>query len=157
MEPATEARPDGDLLKVAVALLARREFARVELGRRLLRRAGAAKGAAEAVERVLDHVQAKGLLSEERFTQEFIRARAGRFGPARLRHELLSRGLDKERVESAIRSLQGDEFGRAYALWQRRFDAPPADARERARQGRFLAARGFSHDVIRRILEGRPC
>jgi len=39
-------------------------------------------------------------------------------------------------------------------VWQRRFGVPPKDPRERARQLRFLAARGFSGEVARRALQG---
>ena len=31
---------------------------------------------------------------------------------------------------------------------------PPADAREWARQARFIQSRGFSTDIIRRLLKG---
>jgi len=165
-----------------VALLSRRDFSRAELRGRLLRgsafrktsaaeagsgdasaaRAGSAEAEpAEAfvkaaeVERVLDMVQAQGLLSEQRFVDGFVRTRAGRFGPVRLRHELLRRGVEPERIDAALKRLQADEYANAQALWQKRFRLSPADARERARQSRFLAARGFSHDVIRRVLEER--
>jgi len=147
--PAEE--PDSKLLRSAVALLSRRDFSRVELRRRLLRRPGPGVTAAD-VDRVLDQVQAEGLLSEDRFTEEFIRARAARFGPVRLRHELLRRGVDPQRIEAALSTHQGDELASAQALWHKRFESPATDPKERARQARFLAARGFSHDVIRRVL-----
>jgi regulatory protein len=140
-------QPDGKLLRSAVALLSRRDFSRAELKQRLLRRAGEAD-----VEQVLDTVQTQGLLSEERFVEQFIRARAARFGPVRLRHELLRRGIDPERIDTALRALASDEYASACALCARRFKSAPIDLRERARQARFLAARGFSHDVIRRVL-----
>jgi regulatory protein len=148
-------KPDRALLRAAVAMLARRDFARTELCRRLVRKSGGPPDL-QAVERVLDHLQAKGLLSEQRFTREFVRARAGRFGPLRLRHELLARGVDEAGIEAALRAHQGDEYATALALWSKRFKQAPSDARERARQGRFLAARGFSHHVIRRVLALRP-
>ncbi len=144
--------PSSKLLRAAVALLARRDFSRAELRGRLLRAAVAPEAAAQ-VEQVLDRVQAQGLLNEERFVEGFVRARAGRFGPARLRHELLRRGVDPERIDAALKPQQADEYDRARALWLKRFKLLPADERERARQARFLAARGFSHEVIRRVLQ----
>jgi regulatory protein len=40
-------------------------------------------------------------------------------------------------------------------VWARRFGGDPAtDAAERARQMRFLTARGFSAEVIRRVIRG---
>ena len=143
------------LLRAAVALLARRDFSRAGLRERLLRRFGAA--AEPELDRVLDRLEIDGLLSEERFAENFVRARASRFGPARLRHELLRRGLPAERIDSALKLHAQDEYSAARAIWARRFASTPfasipADARERARQARFLSARGFSHEVIRRLL-----
>ena len=156
MERSASSRtsPPSRLLRSAVALLARRDFSRADLRVRLLRAAAPDVGEAE-VDQVLDTVQARGLLSEDRFVEGFIRTRQARFGPVRLRHELLRRGVDEERVQSALGRLAGDEFAAAQALWLKRFKTAPRDAREWARQARFLGARGFSHEVIRKVLEGR--
>ena len=151
---SSEVASASKLLRSAVALLARRDFSRADLRARLLRAASADDAEAE-VEQVLDTVQARGLLSEERFVEGFIRTRQARFGPARLRHELLRHGVDEERVKSALGRVSGNELAAAQALWLKRFKAAPRDAREWARQARFLSARGFSHDVVRRVLEGR--
>ncbi|HEY1391934.1 MAG TPA: RecX family transcriptional regulator, partial [Methylibium sp.] len=43
----------------------------------------------------------------------------------------------------------------AQEVWRRRFGGEPAeDAATRARQMRFLAGRGFSTEVIRRVVRG---
>jgi regulatory protein len=172
---AAPGKPDRELVRAAIALLARRDYGRKELGQRLLRRIEAAdskaqKGreggvdravqldrrgrAAAAVEEVLDALQAKGLLSEARFANEFIRSRAARFGPVRLRHELLRRGVQEELIESALRGQLQGEYARALSLWQQRFGVVAKAAPERARQARFLLARGFSHEIVRRVVSG---
>jgi regulatory protein len=142
-----------------VSLLSRRDFSRAELRVRLLRAAGAATdaaaSAADEVERVVDKVEAQGLLSEDRFVDGFVRARQARYGPARLRHELLRRGVTEERIEAALKLVARDEYAAAHALWAKRFQSTPLDAREWARQARFLGTRGFSHEVIRQVLAGR--
>jgi regulatory protein len=123
---------------------------------RLLRLAGPRGSAAEAaceVDQVLDQVQAQGLLCERRFVEGFVRLRAARFGPARLRYELSRRGIEPDLIEAALGAHQGDEYARAQALWARRFKSGALNERERARQARFLSGRGFSHEVIRRILK----
>jgi regulatory protein len=142
------------LLRSAVALLSRRDFSRAELRGRLLRAANE-PGAEAEVDRVLDTVQEQGLLSEERFVEGFVRTRQARFGPARLRHDLSRRGVSEDRIDAALKSAGCDEYAAAYALWLKRFKSAPPDARAWARQARFLAARGFSHDVIRRVLKAR--
>jgi regulatory protein len=142
------------LLRAAVALLSRRDFSRAELRARLLRVAAEAGDGAE-VDQALDAMQAEGLLSEDRFVEGFIRTRKARYGPARLRHELLRRGVTEDRIEVALRLVARDEHTAARALWLKHFQSAPLDTREWARQARFLGARGFSHEVIRRILAGR--
>ncbi|MGH8858455.1 MAG: recombination regulator RecX, partial [Polaromonas sp.] len=48
--------------------------------------------------------------------------------------------------------LKLSELERAREVWRKKFDGPAADAAGRARQMRFLAARGFGGDVIRRVV-----
>lgn len=55
------------------------------------------------------------------------------------------------------RSLKESEYARARDVWRRKFGEPPADAAERARQMRFLGGRGFSPEVIRRVVQGGGC
>jgi regulatory protein len=63
--------------------------------------------------------------------------------------------VSEDRIDAALKSAGCDEYAAAHALWLKRFKSPPPDARAWARQARFLAARGFSHDVIRRVLKAR--
>lgn len=135
----------------ALKYLAAREHSRAELLRKL---APHAEEPAE-VERVLDELEARGLLSAERFVESLLHRRAARFGTARLRQELQQHKLPADAVAQAVEALRGTELERARAVWQRRFGGEPAaDAAERARQMRFLTARGFSSEVIRRVVRG---
>lgn len=135
----------------ALKYLAAREHSRAELLRKL---APHAEEPAE-VERVLDELEARGLLSAERFVESLLHRRAARFGTARLRQELQQHKLPADAVAQAVEALRGTELERARAVWQRRFGGEPAaDAAERARQVRFLTARGFSSEVIRRVVRG---
>lgn len=149
-------RPQGDsLLARAIRLLARREHSRVELAAKLRRGLGGAEHTSE-IARVLDRLERDNLLSDERFAGNVTRARAARFGDARIRHELKRAGVAGAAADGALTALKGTELERARALWVRRFGAVPRSAGERARQARFLQARGFSTDTIRRILRGLP-
>jgi regulatory protein len=157
----------------ALQWLAQREHSRSELQRKLLRvaraeqaeRLAASSGApvedAEAasagcadpeqcVERLLDWLQQHRYLSEARFVESRVQARAARYGNMRIRQELAQHGLSPD--EHTLQQLRDSEFERARAVWQRKFGQPPADAHERARQMRFLAQRGFSAEVVRRVL-----
>lgn len=138
--------------RAAMDLLARREHGRVELTRKLRKR-GAPD---ELIDGALDRLTEEGLLSEARYLESFVayRARAG-YGPQRIREELGQRGLARGDIDQALRDSGIDWFEQLRETWQRKYAGRlPNDARERAQQGRFLAYRGYSLDMIGRLLRG---
>ena len=104
------------------------------------------------VDAVLDWLEAHQHLSQERFVESRIHARAPRFGNLRIRQELMQHQVALP--PHAAQALRDSELQRALAVRERKFDAPPSNLAERARQARFLAGRGFSPDVIARALRG---
>lgn len=155
-------RSSPSLQSRALGWLAQREQSRSELRRKLLRVARQLRADAEptdepavddtvaSVDRLLDALQAKGLLSEERFVESRVRVRAPGLGTRRIQMELARHGLKLQ--AQPLQQLRDSELQRAMQLWQRKFGATADDARERARQMRFLAGRGFSGEVIRQVL-----
>ena len=108
---------------------------------------------ATEVDALLDWLEARGYLSDARFIESRVHARAARQGGLRIRAELARHGLSLDADQAA--TLRDSEFARAQAVWQRKFGGQvAADARGRAAQARFLAARGFSAEVVRRIVGG---
>jgi regulatory protein len=84
-----------------------------------------------------------------------LHRRAPRLGVRRVLQELRGKGLDEELVRAAGRQLADSELERARGVWLQRFGPEPATAlQERARQMRFLAARGFDADTVRRVVRG---
>lgn len=141
--------PKGPSLKMrAVGYLSRREHARDELARKLAPHAEDP----DEVERVLDALEKEGWLSTERFAQSLVHRRASRQGAARIVQELRQHGVDDAQVSELREQLRATEYERALEVWQKRFGARPEDRAAYAKQARFLASRGFAHDVIRRIL-----
>ena len=137
--------------RAAMDLLARREHGRAELARKLRQRGAEA----ELIDSALERLSEEGLLSDERFLESFIRSRANAgYGPLRIRDELNQRGLPRAAVERALADNPIDWAENLHELWQRRFAGLPADARERAKQGRFLLYRGFAHEAVSRLLRG---
>ena len=132
----------------AQRLLGQREHSRSELERKLAQYEALPGTLAQA----LDELTAKGLISEERVLQSVLHQRAPRKGAARLRQELQHKGVSADAIAEALAQLQSTELERARAVWQRRFGVPPGDSKERARQGRFLLARGFAGAVVGRVL-----
>ncbi len=163
-------KPQRSLKARALQWLAQREQSRVELRRKLLPHAraedlhaedsaaaeaglqSAESSAAARVEAVLDWLEANEYLSQERFVESRVNARSARFGNLRIRQEL----KQHQAVLSpdAARALKDSELQRAQAVRGRKFAMWPASAAERAKQSRFLAGRGFSPEVIGRVLRG---
>ena len=132
----------------ALKLLAGREYSRFELERKL----AAKEPDPGEIKRALDELQAKGFLDEQRVVDSLVHRRGARLGAGRIRQELQAKGIDAERVAVAVASLNASEFERAREVWRKKFGVLPEDAAQRARHARFLAARGFSGEVVRRVL-----
>ncbi|MHC8360384.1 recombination regulator RecX [Pseudomonas sp. LS2P72] len=139
--------------RTAMDLLARREHGRVELTRKLRQR-GALP---EMIDTALDRLTEEGLLSESRYLESFVsyRSRSG-YGPLRIREELSLRGLQRTDIELALRESGINWQEQLEDTWRRKFSGHlPIDARERAKQGRFLSYRGYSMEMISRLFSGR--
>lgn len=138
------------LMQRGVEALARREYSREELYRKLSR--GLLEGETlEDVTEVVDALVKRGYLSDERYASGRVRSRAPRYGNRRLAAELTLQGVDSETIRGAIEEAE-PEIDRARVVWERRFGDPPEDYKDKCRQVRFMAARGFSFDVINRVL-----
>lgn len=133
----------------ALRHLARRDHSRAELAKKL-----AAHGEADEIEAVIERMGELGLQSDRRYAEAFVRGKAARFGASRLRGELARRGIERDLIDEALAGeCVESEAERARAVLRSRFTAPPADAREWARQARFLQTRGFAPELIRKLLK----
>ena len=101
---------------------------------------------------LLQWLAARGYLSSERFVESRVLARQARFGNLRIRQELQQHGLQLDGAARQV--LQASEEQRARAVWLRKYGQAAADAPQRMQQLRFLAGRGFSMDVVRRVVLG---
>jgi regulatory protein len=115
------------------------------LARKLARHAESA----EAVEAVLDLLLSKKQQSDERFAEERARTLSRKFGAARIRHDLRGKGVAEELIGRV--SSEG-ELERASEILKRKYREPATTREERARRARFLQSRGFSGDVISRLV-----
>jgi regulatory protein len=133
----------------AIRMLARREYARAELGQRLVQR-GATR---DEVERVLAELEQLGYLSDDRFANAVVHQKAGRYAKRAIAHALKEKGVAPTAARGALAALDGaDELAEAAALWRRRFGTAPGDEREKARQVRFLLSRGYSTAIAFKVL-----
>jgi regulatory protein len=147
---AEKDRPDNvvELRARALRLLARREHTREELERKLSPHAGSS----DDVQTLLAGLKQKNQLSEERFAEERARRLSRKYGAARIRQDLKSKGVSEELIDRV--SSEG-ELERARAILERKYREPAATREEKAKRMRFLQSRGFSSEVIFSLLSAR--
>ena len=135
-----------ELKSRALRYLVRREHSRAELARKLAPHAESS----DAVETVLDLLLSKKQQSDERFASERARVLSRKYGAAKIRHDLKSRGVGSSVLEKLSFP---DELERARAILQRKFPKESSNREEKAKRARFLQGRGFSYDTISRVLK----
>lgn len=137
-----------DLKNKALYFLARREYGYKELYNRLSKYTDNL----DQVKQIVDDLVVQGYLSEERFVKSYLNSKSSKFGPRKIRYDLLQKQVDEALVSQAIRTLYPDEYTAAYQVWLRKYGAYPVNHTEQAKQIRFLLSRGFSYDVVMKIV-----
>lgn len=143
--PTENAKRHSDLKSRALRYLARREHSHDELARKL----SPFSESPDVLEALLRELESRKLLSNERFAEVRSHRLARKYGAAKIRQDLKSKGVDDALVERV--SNEG-ELERASAILKRKYHAPAMTREERARRARFLQSRGFSYETIRSAL-----
>ncbi|MFM7330296.1 MAG: recombination regulator RecX [Brachymonas sp.] len=134
----------------ALKVLAGRERSRVELERKLQ----SSEEEPGQLAKLLDELQAKGFLDDQRAADSLANHRGRKLGTARVMQEMKARGIESQAIAQATEQLRATELERAREVWRKKFGQPPQDAIERGKQMRFLISRGFSAEMIRRVVAG---
>ncbi len=69
-----------------------------------------------------------------------------KYGAARIRHDLRSKGVSEELAERAVAG--SDELQRAKGILARKYPQPAMTREERLQRARFLHSRGFRYETI---------
>ena len=154
-------KPELSLRGRALQCLARREYSRAELRAKLLPHVRTEEdfeqatdcSGADDLEALLYDLTARGWLSDVRATAQLVHAKRSRFGTQRITHELRQRGIADELIDAALPALKESELEAARNVWQRKFGILPQDSKVKFRQMRFLQSRGFSMEVIFKVLK----
>ena len=146
----------------ALQYLARREYSRAELRAKLLPhiQVNSDTGQSDAcgtdnLEVLLNDLVGRGWLSDERAATQMLHAKRSRFGMQRIVHELRQKGISEEIISNSLPELKESELETAQNAWGKKFGSLPHDAKEKAKQIRFLQSRGFGLEVIMRVLRLR--
>lgn len=143
-------RPPLSLKARAVGYLSRREHSRAELARKLAPHAESA----EELEALLDALERENWLSNARFVDSLLHRRASRYGAARVMQEAKTHQLGSEQLGELQERLRGSELERAREVWRKRFGTAPETPEARAKQIRFMMARGFSRSIVGKVIQG---
>lgn len=130
----------------ALRFLARREHSRAELSRKLAPHAGSA----EALLLLLDELEKRKQLSDERYAEVRSHWMGRKYGAARIRQDLKAKGV----ADAVVARVSSDgELEKAKAILARKYRDLATTREEKARRMRFLQGRGFSFDTIRAALQ----
>jgi regulatory protein len=143
-------KPEPSLRQRALTYLARREHSAKELYRKLKPYAAEE----DDLDALLQDFRQRGWLSDERFAEQVVHARQGRYGSLKVAHELREKGVTDALVDRATAAL--DDMQAVRSVWQKKYGKLPGSREEWAKQARFLQSRGFGFDVIKRVLKGAP-
>ncbi len=141
-----------DLRESALRLLAQRDYSQTELQKKLK-----SKGFdLDKIETMMTELAQMHLLNDQRFTENYIHRRRNKgYGPQRIRMELQSLGIQQELIAECLNHNDEHWLQEAYKVWHKQFKGQKAaDFKNRAKQTRFLAYRGFTQEQIKRLLKG---
>jgi regulatory protein len=114
---------------------------------------------APAREAALERLERWGYVDDERFARDraVVLLQRGRYGPQAVQQRLQAHGLSREAASDAVAEASGAvefdaEAAARQVLGRRGLLGRKLEPREHARAGRLLFSRGFSEDVIQRVL-----
>ena len=143
------------LKKRALYYLGKRDYSRVELGRKILAYSESLEINKADLELVLDELEEKDWLSDDRFSEQFVLSRKRKFGARKIAHELKLRGVNELIISRVLRDIKDDEFLLAKKIWEKKFNQIPITIDEKAKQIRFMQSRGIEVAIIHQILSGK--
>ena len=139
------------LQQYLMRLLTRREYSRHELLGKCEQ-----KGFDEALSvEVLELFRDNNWQSDERFAETYFRNRLNRgYGPLRIRQDMRIKGLEEDLITEQMAGVN-DWQPLIEELWKKKFNRKAENDREKARQFRYLAQRGFYQQDIYQIINRR--
>ena len=134
----------------ALDLVSRREHSRYELMQKLIKRFPETM---PIIEEALDKLVLNNILDDERFAEMYLNARARKgFGPKKIEMELYSKKVDSMHIGHAIEAYESWTENAANELKKKFKGIEPADYKSKMKQKQFLFNRGFSTQIIEKIL-----
>ncbi|HMT02423.1 MAG TPA: regulatory protein RecX [Burkholderiales bacterium] len=137
-----------DLKSKVLYYLAKRDYSYKELLQKLQKHSQNIK----EITNLLDECVQKGWLCEERYIINYIQSKSKKYSLLKIKNELQQKTNNTQLIEEILAKSQIDEYQIALSIWQKKFKVIAVDAKDRAKQARFLQSRGFSLSTIKKIL-----
>lgn len=141
-------KPEKSLRARAMDILSRQEISRSGLKRKLAPYAESE----EELEKVLTEFAERNWQSDERYAEAYIHSKSRQHGTLRLKQALSAQGIDED-ISRDMLPDRDSELQTALAVLRKKFKQPSTDLKEKQKQVRFLAYRGFSMDTIQTALK----
>jgi len=107
------------------------------------------------IKSILDDLEQKDWISDQRFTEQFVFSKKRKFGMRRIARELNLHGVDELIINKAISAIKEEEFLLAKQIWKKKYNQLPDTIEEKAKQIRFMQSRGIEISTILQILSGK--
>ena len=144
------------VLKKAYDLLSRRAHSTQELRDKLYKREFFKRD----IETVIAECERLGLLNDELFANDYAAELSGQGkGRFKIKMKLRGKGLSEEYIEQALGKMGDCELENAEQALNRKLRTLVNEAdinKRRQKAYRFLAYRGFSSDIITKIMDNTP-
>ena len=146
-----------ELTQYLLALLAKREYTVKQLREKAEKKFP--ELSVEEQKESIGWLKEKNYVSDERFTESFIRQaiRKGD-GPMKIQQKLTQKGVSKDIVTGYLSQVEADDqYKSALEAGQKKYPSiaqkEPDVFQQRIKLTRFLVGRGFGYDVIQRVVD----
>ena len=134
----------------ALDLVSRREHSQYELIQKLNKRFPESM---PIIEEVVKKLAVNNILNDERFAEMYLNSRARKgFGPKKIEMELNFKKVDSSFIAIAIAEYESWTENAQNELLKKFKGVKPTDYNSKMKQKQFLFNRGFSSQIIERIL-----
>ncbi len=108
----------------------------------------------EVINRVMEFLKEYRLIDDRVYTENFIRMNQEKKSRRQIAFELQQKGVDRLDISRILEGSAQDDLAAARNLLKKRLrTADLSDLKEKNRLGAYLGRRGFSYDVIRRVMQ----
>ena len=146
----------GKIKNYALKLLSIRPRSVAEIKKRLTSYIARKKFPVQILDRLIKELADLNFLNDKDFALWWLdqRGRANIKGKTFIRAELLQKGIDREVIAEVLNGLEPEqELDKAFQLAEKKFASVKISRETEFKIGRYLTGRGFSYDIIKKVID----